>query len=402
MVIDRRYSCLEAFSMKSNLWLVLGCLLFSVAGCSSTAAQEQGLPHYQVDPSWPKELPNNWIMGHATGLFVDKQDHIWLVHRVRTLLPDEIGASLDPPRSECCVPAPSVLEFDTEGNLLKTWGQQGYVPEWPNGEHGIYVETDGSIWIAGNNQPSQQPGALLPDRQVLKFSADGKLLLEIGHRTDAPINNQDTTMLGAASDMFVDEAAHEVYIADGYMNRRIVVYDSNTGAFKRGWGAYGIPLSEIDNGPRLDYNPAGPPPKQFGALGYPVRAGVVIDVDISNDGLVYVSDRGGNRVQVFTKEGKFVKEFRIHPKTLGQYGSAWSTAFCCDAKERFLYIGDGENSVIHVLNRDDGTELGEIGNRGRQIGMFDGLEHVAMDSKGNLYTGDVTPGRRFQKFVPVR
>ena len=209
-------------------------------------------------------------------------------------------------------------------------------------------------------------------------------------------------MLGSPSELYVDEAAHEIYIADGYLNRRIVVYDSNTGAFKRGWGAYGIPLSQIDNGPRPFYDPAGPPPKQFGALNYPVRAGVVSGVDISEDGLVYVSDRGGDRVQVFTKEGKFLKEFLVHPKTLGQYGSAWSTMFSPDPKQKYLYVADGENGVIHVLNRDDGKEVGEIGHRGRQIGLFDGLEHLAMDSHGNLYTAEVPPNQRIQKFVPEK
>ena len=242
----------------------------------------------------------------------------------------------------------------------------------------------------------------MADRQVLKFSPDGKLLLEIGHPSNAPINNQDTTILGAPAELYVDDDAHEVYIADGYLNRRIVVYDSNSGAFKRGWGAYGIPLSQIDNGPRLTYDPSGPPPKQFGALGYPVRAGVVIGVDISNDGLVYVSDRGGCRVQVFTKEGKFQKEFIVHPKTLGQYGSAWSTAFSRDPQQKYLYLADGENGLIHVLNRADGAEVGEIGHRGRQIGLFDGLEHMAIDSKGNLYTDEVPPNMRIQRFIPQK
>jgi DNA-binding beta-propeller fold protein YncE len=388
---------------KAVLMIVILCPLVVALALSFTPFQQEIMPDFVVDPTWPKELPNNWLTGHATGLFVDKNDFIWITHRVRLLLEDEIGASLNPPTSECCTPAPSVMKFDTAGNLLQAWGGQGYVPGWPNGEHGLFVDREGNVWIAGNNQPGQlaaQPGALLADRQVLKFTADGKLLLQIGRPSSAPINNQDTTMLGAASDVYVDDDAHEVYIADGYMNRRIVVYDSNTGAFRRGWGAYGIPLDQIDNGPRITYDPSGPPPKQFGALGYPVRAGVVIDVDISRDGFVYVSDRGANRVQVFTKQGRFVKEFIVHPKTLGQYGSAWGTTFCCNPLQKFLFVADGENSVIHVLNRDSGNELGEIGHRGRQIGMFDGLEHAAMDSRGNLYTADVTPNRRFQKFVP--
>ena len=283
------------------------------------------MPHYKVDPSWPKVLPNNWIASVTTGIFVDSKDHIWVLNRQRQLAEDDIGAAKTPPTQECCVPAPAVLVFDAQGNVIKSWGGQGYAHDWPVGEHGIFVDKEGNVWIGGANLPGAgNPQGLLPDRHVLKFSPDGKELLEIGHPSSAPIDNADTTMLGAPSEIYVDDAAHEVYIADGYLNRRVVVYDSNTGAFKRGWGAYGIPLSEIDNGPRPTYDPLTPS-KQFGALSYPVRAGVVIGIDISNDGLVYVSDRGGDRVQIFTKEGKFVKEFLVHPKTLGQYGSVWST-----------------------------------------------------------------------------
>ena len=371
---------------------------------SSGPVRAQSVPRFKVDPSWPKQLPNNWIMGIPTGIFIDKDDHIWVTHRVRNIASDDLGAAADPPASECCVAAPSIIEFDTEGNVIKAWGGQGYVPDWPRGEHGIWVDKEKNVWIAGANllpaggRGGQNP--LLADRQVLKFSPEGKLLLEIGHPSNAPLNNQDTAMLGAPSELFVDDEAHEIYIADGYLNRRIVVYDSNTGPFKRGWGAYGVPLSEIDNGPRPDYNPAGPPPKQFGALGYPVRAGVVIGIDISEDGLVYVSDRGADRIQVFTKAGKFVKEFILHPKTLSQYGSVWSTVFSRDPKQVYLYVADGENGVIHVLNRDTGKEVGEIGHRGRQIGLFDGLEHMAWDSHGNLYTDEVPPNQRIQRFVP--
>jgi hypothetical protein len=383
-------------------WLmVLGCFILSAVGNSARA---QVVPRYKVDPSWPKVLPNNWIMSIPTGIAVDKHDHIWVLHRVRNLPADDIGASKDPPTQECCIPAPSVLVFDTKGNVINSWGKPGYVKDWPNAEHGIFVDKEDNVWIGGINLPNfANPRKLIPDRQVLKFTADGKQLLEIGHPSREPINNADTSILGGPDEMHVDDAAHEVYIADGYLNRRVVVYDSNTGEFKRGWGAYGIPLSEIDNGLRPKYEPPpAPPPKQFGSLNYPVRAGAVMGVDISKDGLVYVSDRGGDRVQIFTKQGKFVKEFIVLPQTIGQYGSVWSTLFSRDSKQRYLYIADGENNVIHILNREDGTEVGHIGFRSRGIGGFDGLEHMAMDSHGNLYTAEVPNNERIQKFVPVK
>jgi hypothetical protein len=324
------------------------------------------------------------------------------VHRAQALSPEDIGASLKPPISECCFPAPAVLEFDSEGNLLNSWGGQGYFPDWPRGEHGIFIDTAGNFWLGGVQLPTGSLGSVgtgLPDRQLLKFSPEGKLLLEIGRPSNAPMNNQDTTLLGGPSEVYVDDEAHEVYVADGYLNRRIVVYDSNTGEFKRGWGAYGIALSEIDNGPRETYDPNGSAPKQFGALGYPGRAGVLIDVDISKDGLVYVSDRGADRVQVFTKQGRFVKEFLVHPKTLGQHGSVWGTLFSRDPQEKYLYVADGDGGAIHVLNRQDGTEVGEIGYKGRQIGMFSGLEHMASDSHGNLYVAEIPPNNRIERYV---
>ena len=387
---------------RGFLWLLaLICLVLLAVGAPAHA---QAVPKYRVDVTWPKPLPNNWIMSVPTGIFVDKQDHIWVIHRLQNLPADDIGAAQNPPTQECCIPAPPVLVFDKDGNVIKSWGGPDSSKDWPRGEHGIFVDGDNNVWIGGANLPNfANPQGLMPDRQVLKFTNDGKQLLEIGHPSRDPMNNADTSILGAPAEIFVDDAAHEVYIADGYLNRRVVVYDSNTGAFKRGWGAYGIPLNQIDNGPRPMYEPPpAPPPKQFGALNYPVRAGVVIGIDVSKDGLVYVSDRGGDRVQIFTKDGKYVKEFIILPQTIGQYGSVWSTMFSRDPKQKYLYIADGENNQIHVLNREDGSLVTNIGFRSRGIGGFDGLEHMAMDSKGNIYTDEVPNNTRIQKFLPVK
>jgi DNA-binding beta-propeller fold protein YncE len=260
----------------------------------------------------------------------------------------------------------------------------------------------GNFWFGGNFAGGDgnnllaaipKPKELMADRHVLKFSPDFKQLLEIGHPSNAPTDNQDTSILGAPAEVFVDDDAHEVYIADGYRNRRVVVYDSNTGAYKRGWGAYGIPLSEIPNGPSPKHDPAAPS-KQFG--------GVMTSIDISHDGLVYVGDRSGDRVQIFTKEGKYVKEFLVHPQTMGQ-GSIWATMFSRDAKEKFLYVSDGFDGKIWILNREDGKEVGSIGQKGHQPGSFDFVERMALDSKGNQYVTEVgPPNTRLQKFVPVK
>jgi hypothetical protein len=383
---------------KAFALMILGFLALAAV----PQAQGQAVPRYKVDPFWPKELPNNWIIWNSTGLVVDKNDHIWVQQHPRQVSAQDAGAAFSPPTADCCVPAPTYLQFDAQGNLLKSWGGPEYVPDWPIFEHGLFIDKAGNFWFGGNFLGGNgnnllaaipKPKELLADRHVFKFSPDYKQLLMIGHPSNAPTNNQDTSILGAPSEMFVDDDAHEVYIADGYQNRRVVVYDSNTGAFKRGWGAYGMPLSEIDNGPSPKHDPAVPS-KQFG--------GVMTSIDISNDGLVYVGDRTGDRIQIFTKEGKFVKEFFVHPNTLGQ-GSVWSTMFSRDPKQKFLYVSDGVNGRIWILNRDDGKEVGSIGHKGHQAGQFDDVERMASDSKGNLYVTEVgPPNTRLQKFVPMK
>jgi DNA-binding beta-propeller fold protein YncE len=336
-----------------------------------------------VDPGWPQQLPNNWIIGQVGGLAVDSEDHIWVLHRPRSLTEDELGAAQSPPRSQCCVAAPSVLEFDAQGKVLRSWGGPGFVPDWPKAEHGICVDKQGNVWIGGAGPD---------DRQVLKFSSDGKLLLEIGHPSTAPENNQDTTILGRPAGIEVDDAAHEVYIADGYMNKRVMVFDSETGAFKRGWGAYGIPLSDIDNGAPPVYSAGAVVNKQF--------ANPVHLVRISLDGMVYVCDRSNDRIQVFTKQGKFIKEFFVRRETLG-IGSVWTVSFSHDAGQKYLLVADGENNVVWILRRADGTVVSSFGHNGRNAGYFHWVHQAGIDSKGNFYTGEVDSGKRIQKFILV-
>ena len=366
---------------------VFACL-FVLA--TAVVAHAQGLPNYKVDPVWPKQLPNNWIIGQVGGMAVDRNDHIWVFQRPRSNTVDELSAAQNPPLAQCCFAAPSVLEFDKDGNLLQSWGGPGHAPNWPTSEHGIYVDRAGNVWLSGN---SAKTDTAPEDRVILKFSNDGKLLMTIGRPFDGPDNNQETGYVGRVAAMDADEAAGELYVADGYGNRRVVVFDMNTGAFKRGWGAYGIPLSQIDNAAQPAYNPAGPPAKQF--------LGPVHCIRLSADGFVYVCDRTSNRIQVFAKDGKFVKEFFVSPKTLGN-GATWTISMSSDPQQRYLIFGDGRTNVIWIVNRNDGTTAGSFGHNGRNAGQFHWVHQVVVDSQGNLYTGEVDTGKRIQKFVLQR
>jgi len=361
-------------SVSFSIALAILLSAFPLATCA------QNVPRYQVDPLWPLELPNNWIIGQVGGLAVDRQDHIWVLQRPGSDTVDEIGASLKPPRSMCCIAAPPVLEFDTQGHLLNSWGGPGEGFDWPKTEHGIYVDKDGNVWIGGSGPT---------DRHVLKFKSDGHFLLQIGHPSSDPPNSLRTDILGRPAGIEVDSEAHEVYIADGYLNKRVIVFDSGTGAFKRLWGAYGNPPNDADPGP---YDPAAPRDQQFRN---PVHC-----VHISRDGLVYVCDRVNDRIQVFNKQGKFVKELTLRPETLGM-GSTWQFAFSTDERQTFLLVADGENNVIWTIRRDNGVVQGQTGHNGRNAGQFHWLHQLVSDSRGDLYTGEVDTGKRLQKFVLV-
>lgn len=383
--------------IKPGRFVAAASLMFLFSGATLLAqSPTRDLPHYQVDASWPKELPDNWILGHVEAIAVDKNDHIWVLPDPDSVPANESDAAQTPPRAECCIPAPGVIEFDAAGDVLKSWGKPGYVQDWPTAEHGMWVDKDLNVWIGGiwaatfSRIPGQPPDRSLPwDRQVLKFNSDGKQLLEIGHPMNGPANNQDPTYLGGPAGLVVDEDAREVYIADGYMNKRVVVYDSLSGAFKRGWGAYGIQLGEVDNAKSAPYDPSASPSKQFRSVSC---------VRLSADGLLYVCDRTSDRIQVFTKQGQFVKEFIVAPGTRG-LGSTWALAFSHDPQQKYLLVGDGENDVIWIVNRADGAVAGKFGHKGHSAGQFALLVSLAMDSKGNLYTSEVAPNSRIQKFV---
>lgn len=366
------------------------CSLAALALAPALFAKD---PTYKYDSNWPKQLPNNWTFGGITGMFVNGDDHIWVLNRPRDIDKTDNFAMLKPPTAECCFPAPAVLEFDNEGDLLKSWGGPGYAPGWPNSEHTIFVDKARNVWLGG-----AQAGDTL-----LKFTSDGKFISEFGHRgpklaegqtaqQQKQDNQQTDLLLRGVAAATLDETAHEIYIADGYLNKRVVVYDTDTGAFKRGWGAYGIPLSEVDNAPAPAHDPSNPTPKQF--------RGPVHCVQISKDGFVYVCDRGGDRIQVFTKQGKFVKEFLVANQTL-ERGSAGSVNFSADSQQKYIFVSDIMNNVVWMLSRDNGAVVGKIGHAGHQGGQFHYLHVATMDSHGNLYNGEVESGKRVQKFVPV-
>jgi hypothetical protein len=359
----------------------LGAIAAILLGANALATRGQDVPKYRVDPFWPQELPNKWIIGQIGGIAVAPDDHIWVLQRPASNTVDELGAAQTPPRSECCFAAPPVLEFDQEGHLLHSWGGPGEGFDWPKNEHGIYVDKAGYVWIGGSAQT---------DRHILKFKKDGKFVMQIGHPSPDPPDSSRTDILGRPAGIEVDSEAHEVYIADGYMNKRVIVFDSETGAFKRLWGAYGNAPKDGDAGA---YNPAAAPDPQFRN---PVHC-----VHISRDGFVYVCDRVNDRMQVFTKQGKFVKEFTVRPETLG-IGSVWQFAFSIDEQQKFLLVADGEDNVIWTLRREDGAVVGRTGRNGRNAGQFHWIHQIASDSAGNLYTGEVDTGKRMQKFVLVK
>ena len=334
-------------------------------------------PRFEVDPMWPKPLPNHWVIGATIGVSVDAQDHVWIIHRAASLEPKETYLTANPPAAECCAPAPPVLEFDQQGNLLRHWGGPGNGYDWPDSNHGITVDYKGNVWIGGNGAGNHQ---------VLKFTQDGKFLMQIGHPKSSQGSN-DVENLNRPAKTFVDPLTNELYVADGYGNRRVIVYDAETGQYKRHWGAYGHKPDDTNLGP---YNPDAPPAQQFRN---PVHC-----AELSHDGLLYVCDRVNDRIQVFKKDGTFVKEVFIARNTRGD-GSVFDIAFSKDPEQKYIYLADGSNQKVYVILRQTLEILTAFGDGGRQPGEFYAVHSIATDSKGNIYTTETYRGQRVQKFV---
>ncbi|MGD8323135.1 MAG: hypothetical protein PVF50_02130 [Gammaproteobacteria bacterium] len=363
------------------LMLVLAVAQFRLQDLANAQSADQVMaPAFEVDPFWPKPLPNHWILGMTIGVAVDSRDHVFIVHRdqqenfnART----EIGLASGV--SECCTPAPPILEFDRDGNLINAWGDSGgtgngYV--WPASNHGIEVDAMGNVWIGGNG---------MGDSHILKFSGDGTFLQQIGEPGNMPDSNS-RTHFSRVAEIAIDASANEAYIADGYGNKRVAVLDVDTGAFKRYWGAYGNRPDDAENA----YDPDGPPAQQF--------TGPVHCAEPSLDGLVYVCDRTSDRIQVFRTDGTFVTEKIIAPLTLSQ-GSTWDIAFSKDPEQTYMYVTDGQNMKVYILERETLEVLTSFGDGGRQPGLFFAPHSIATDSQGNIYTTETYEGRRVQKFV---
>jgi hypothetical protein len=373
---------------KRGKWLTGTVLLAGIVGLGigqtllqGTAEAENGdvqAPRFEVDPFWPKPLPNKWLLGSVIGVWADEQDNIWIIHRSSaTLHNNEKGAELNPPIAECCRGAPPVLVFDSAGNLVRSWGGPGEGYEWPQSNHGIHVDYKGNVWIGGNGEK---------DAHALKFSKEGKFLLQVG-RFGKSAGSNDPDNFGRVAKIWVDPKTNEAYLADGYGNKRVAVLDADTGKMKRYWGAYGNKPDDTNLG---NYDPKAPPAQQFRN---PVHC-----VERANDGLVYVCDRANDRLQVFDAEGKFVKEAFYAKNTLAS-GSVWDIAFSRDPEQRYIFMADGQNERVRIVARDTLEELTSFGEGGRQPGQFYGVHSIATDSKGNLYTTDTYEGKRVQKFV---
>lgn len=344
------------------------------------------VPQFLVDPLWPKPLPNKWLMGSVIGVSVDSSDRIWMLHRPSSLSNNERAAALDPPWAACCVPAPPILVFDQEGNLVDSWGGPGEGYQWPQSEHGLYVDYKDNVWVAGNGGN---------DHHILKFAQDGQFLLQIGQSGMSQGSN-DTQNLRQPTTMTVDPIDDEVYVADGYGNRRVVVFDADTGEYRRHWGAYGNRPDDSDpyNGSGAtvgsDYDPDLPPARQFSKA--------VHGVAISGDRLVYVADRVNNRVQVFQTDGSFVSEGFVDKATRG-FGSVFELAFSKDAEQRFIYNPNGMNQSVDILLRDSLEIVSRFGQGGRYPGQFFSVHSITVDSHGNIYTGETLEGKRLQRFI---
>jgi DNA-binding beta-propeller fold protein YncE len=404
------------------LWMLVLCVLLG--------AQEPTAPKFKFDPDWPKPLPNKWKLGGVTGLAVDKDDNVWVLDRPNDLTDIELEAELNPPLADCCVRPPAMIHIDKNGNVIGSFDP-------PEG-HGMAVDSKGFVYIGNSvdgmntvrkydpktgkllaevpRVPESQPGGgggdAAPESATrapggpgpvasLRGQAGGRGGIQIDPAARAAsiaafrAKYPPTTpmIVGQIEEVRLDEPAHELYCADSYLGGRVMVFDLDTFAFKRGWGAYGHQLSEIttDDKDRA-YTPGGPEPKEFRNH---------LTLNISNDGLVYAADRGANRIDVTTKQGKFVKEFLLATET-GNRGSTGGVAFSADPKQRFLFISDISNNTIWILNREDGKVLGRIGSAGDYGGQFHGLHMIATDSKGIIYTGEVQAGERVQRFLPVK
>ncbi len=383
--------------MKRKLNLLAGVAVVVVMSACAEGEGAPGLtgnfgdpgmaPRFEVDPLFPQPLPNHWLVGPMIGVTVDSRDHIWIVHR-NTLnqfaLNTEIG--MVEGVSECCQPGPPVMEFDQDGYLISSFGGPSETGEydWPTSNHGLAIDNMGNLWIGGNGGT---------DQHVLQFATDGTFLKQIGDpNAREGRDSNDMVNFGQVAKLSNHAATNELFVADGYGNKRVAVLDATTGELKRFWGAYGnVPDDEeYENMTRWSARDGTPPPPQF--------QGPVHCAEPSLDGLVYVCDRGADRVQVFQLDGTFVQEVQFAPNTRSQ-GSTWDIAFSPDAAQTYLYLADGQNMKVYIILRETMEVLTSFGDGGRQPGLFFAVHSIDTDSDGNIYTTETYEGSRLQKFV---
>jgi DNA-binding beta-propeller fold protein YncE len=378
--------------VKRTAWFGLRAALLSLALLSlvprqavhaSAQAEKVRAPIFVVDPLWPKPLPNHWVTGSTIGVATDAQDHVWTIQRGFTVEDNFKAADLK--LGLCCKVAPPVLEYDQAGNLVNSWGGPGTGYHWPDSEHGIMVDHHGHVWIGGNGQK---------DTEILEFTAEGKFLMQLG-TYGVHHGSNDLENFWMPTKIFDDPGANEIYVSDGYGNHRVIVFDEDTGKYKRHWGAYGaVPVDDPegpsgDNGEGAKYNPAAPPSKIFKTPHC---------VIVSHDGLVYVCDRVNDRIQVFHQDGTFVKEAFIDRQTL-RSGSVWDMTFSRDPEQTYMYMVNGVNEKVEVLLRSTLEVLTTFGDGGRQPGEFFGSHNITTDSKGNIYVTETYTGARVQRFL---
>lgn len=364
----------------SARWTALLATLAVLGGLHATLQaddrQTVQAPRFEVDPLWPRPLPNHWLLGSVIGVGVDSRDHVFIIHRGDSTLNQRTESTAKGAADECCSAAPPIVEFDPNGNFVRAWGGPGEGYEWPSSNHGITLDDKDNVWIGGNGAN---------DSHILKFTRDGKFLQQIGTPKQAA-NSNDSTHFGRVAKISFDARAGEAFVADGYGNKRVAVLDMGTGKLKRYWGAYG---NKPDDARLPPYDPQAPLIQQFRN---PVHC-----AEPTTDGLVYVCDRPNDRIQVFRKDGSFVKEVRVAPATRGD-GSVWDIAFSRDAAQKYLYLADGKNERVYVMDRQSLEILTWFGDGGRQPGQFFAVHSIATDSKGNIYTTETYEGKRLQKF----
>jgi DNA-binding beta-propeller fold protein YncE len=376
--------------MTRRAWAV-GAALTLLVGIGAAAAVRQNttnspasgqVPMFEPDPLWTEALPNKWTTGAVGGVAVDKHDNVWVFHRPGTIPDGEKALAFDPPRAECCLPAPSLLEFSPDGRLLQAWGGPGQGYDWFASEHGVFIDQQDNVWLSGSAKQ---------DNHILKLTTKGKLILQIG-RPGQNRGSNDTENVGGPASLWVHPKTNELFVADGYFNHRVVVFDAETGKYKRHWGAYGKPPVDDYKFPPRAQLIVGPPASQFHN---PVHG-----VLVTNDDLVYVADRTNNRLQVFRLDGTFIKEVFITRNTLQNEGTVYTFAVSPDPQQRFLYVVDGSNKAIRVLNRQTLEVVSSIGGHaGHNAREFFHVHSLAgADSKGNLYLGEVNDGMRYYKY----